>query len=315
MSILTIVAPVFSLIALGLLAARKGLLGEAAWKGLTQFTFTFAMPALLFRTLAGAKPLQASPLLIWVAYFGTTFLVWAAALVATRLVLRRPAADAASIAMTSVYGNIVMLGIPLCLSVYGDAAVAPMAMILSVNTPLLWLCGTLMHVWLSRSGSISLGEIARGLFLDLARNPLIVAIIAGGLWRTAALPIPVPVDATLALLSQAGIPSALVALGASLTGFAIAGQLPTLTLVLVLKLVAMPVIAALVCFGLALPPVVAGVLILFSAMPAGANSFLFASKVGRAVNSASGAAALGTLLSGTTAFVLVAWLRQMHGTQ
>jgi predicted permease len=291
MSILTIVAPVFSLIALGFLAARKGLLGEAAWKGLTQFTFTFAMPALLFRTLAGAKPLQASPLLIWVAYFGTTFLVWAAALVATRLVLRRPAADAASIAMTSVYGNIVMLGIPLCLSVYGDAAVAPMAMILSVNTPLLWLCGTLMHVWLSRTGSISLGETARGLFLDLARNPLIVAIIAGGLWRTAALPIPGPVDATLA------------------------GQLPTLTLVLVLKLVAMPFIAALVCFGLALPPVVAGVLILFSAMPAGANSFLFASKVGRAVNSASGAAALGTLLSGATAFVLVAWLRQMHGTQ
>ena len=58
MHVASIVAPVFALIALGYVAAARGILAPAACQGLATFTFTFAMPSLLFRTLAGAKPLQ-----------------------------------------------------------------------------------------------------------------------------------------------------------------------------------------------------------------------------------------------------------------
>ncbi len=49
-----IVAPVFGLIALGFLLARFAVLSEAAGKGLTEFVFTAAIPALLFRMMVTA---------------------------------------------------------------------------------------------------------------------------------------------------------------------------------------------------------------------------------------------------------------------
>ena len=55
---------------------------------------------------------------------------------------------------------------------------------------------------------------------------------------------------------------------------------------------------------MALPPVAAAVVVLFAAMPTGANAYLFAMRHGRAVNSASGAVALGTMLAIVTTSVI-----------
>ena len=63
--------------------------------------------------------------------------------------------------MGSVYGNIVMIGIPLSLAAFGDAAAAPMALILSINTPLLWIVGTLHMEWAERKEDTSLVRAAR----------------------------------------------------------------------------------------------------------------------------------------------------------
>lgn len=309
MSVAAIVLPVFALIALGYVSARWRWLSEAAQKGLAEFATTLAIPALLFRTVANPTGAAGSPLAIWAAFFGALLIVWGMATLATRAALRRPLDDSAAIAMTSTYGNTVMMGIPLCLSMYGDAAAAPIAIILSIHTLLLWGGATLHHQWVTRAdGGGRVGRLLVDVFVSLIRNPLIMAILAGVAWRTTGLGLaPLP-EKTLALLAQAGIPAALVALGTSLAGFAIKGQGPTLSLVLVLKLLVMPALAALIGLMLALPPVALGVVIVFAAMPAGANAFLFAAKVERAVNSTSGAVALGTLLSIATVSAIVAWL-------
>lgn len=308
MTVLIIVVPVFALIAIGYAAARWRWLSEPAQKGIAEFSATLAIPALLFRTVSASAEMSVGPVRIWIAFFGALGLTWAAALVLTRGVLRRPAIDQASIAMTSTYGNTVMLGIPLCLAVFGEAAAAPIAIILSIHSALLWGFGTLQHQWLIRTGDRDTKAMLFSIGRDLLANPLIVAILAGVLWRLTGLGLaPVP-DRILALLGQAGVPTALVALGTSLAGFAITGQLPTLVLVLALKLVAMPALAALFSILLGLPPAAAGVVILFAGMPSGANAYLFASKVDRAVHSASGAVALSTILSVATVSAMVAWL-------
>jgi malonate transporter and related proteins len=317
MSVATLVLPVFAVIAIGYLAARFALLSAAGQKGLAEFAFSIAIPTFLFRTIATAAPIPFAPGQLWLAFFGPVMIVWLLATVVTVAVLRRPLVDSASIAMTSTYGNTVMLGIPLCLALYGEAAAAPMAIILAVHSPLYWLVGTL-HDQLAKRGTKQAARDQTGtdqtrgvvwtVMLDLARNPLLIAIALGGLWRLTGLGLaPVP-DKIFSLLGQAGVPSALTALGASLAGFGIRGQGPTLGSVIVLKLLVLPAIAALAAIALALPPVAFGVVVIFAAMPAGANAFLFATKVDRAVNSASGAVALGTLLALGSISGVVAWL-------
>jgi malonate transporter and related proteins len=309
MAVLSIVAPIFALIALGFLAARLRYFSEGTQKGLAEFTFGFAMPALLFRTLAAPQDMAISPIPIWLTYFGLSAVIWVLATLVTVSLLKRPMADAASIAMSSVYGNIVMLGIPIVVAMHGPAATAPMAAIIMLNSPVLWLVGTLHLTLADRPENRSFGQAARTTAFELARNPIILGIFAGVLWRFTGLGLAAPVDKTLSLLGQAGIPCALVVLGVSLADFEIKGQLPTLSSILVLKLAVMPAVAWVIATQIVgLPPVAAAVVTIFAATPTGANAYLFATRNGRVVNSASGAVALGTMLSLATISLLIAVL-------
>lgn len=310
MSVLPIVLPIFALIAVGYLAARFGVLSETAQKGISEFAFNFAMPALLFRSLATAPALQPGSGNIAFAYFGGLGILWALATLLTRTALRRPMIDAPTIAMASCFGNIVMIGIPLVLAVVGPAGAAPMAVLLSMQSPLLWFTGILHQQTAEQRGDRSPLQIARDLGRELLRNPLLIAIASGALWRLSGASLPGPIDSSLALLGQAGIPCAQVALGASLTRFAIKGQVPTLSLILGLKLLVLPaVVYALAVWVLALPRTAAEVALIFASMPAGANAFMFAERTGRVVNSTSGAIALGTLLGAATSSLIIATLR------
>ena len=308
MDVLSIVAPVFALIVLGFAASYLGLLSDGSHKALSEFAFGLAVPCLLLRTIATAEFPAVSPIRIWAAYFGAGAATWILASVLTAIALRRPVSDGATIAMGSVYGNIVMLGIPLNLATFGPAAAGPMALILAVNTPLLWLFGTLQMGWGGReaAGGGGSGALALRLVADLARNPIVIGIALGFALRATGLGLPALAEKVLSLVGQAGVPTSLVALGASLRHFRIQGQLPTLTLLCVLKLFVMPAIAWWLAFAVfELPPVAAGVVVLFAAMPAGANVFIFAQRYQRVVNSASGAVAVGSLISVLTASALI----------
>ena len=309
LSLLAIVAPVFGLIGIGYLAGRVKLLREETGAGVSDFAFTIGLPAILFRTVANAELASVSPFGVLAAFFGAAWSVWLLSAVLTKYLLRRPAADAPPIAMSAVFGNTIMLGIPLVLETYGQAAAAPMAVILAVHAALLWMTGTVHMEWVGGAGSETTSGgtgVFAALARDLTRNPIIIAVISGMLWQFTGIKLPGPLDKTLALLAQAGVPCSLFALGLTLVRFRITGEAWTLMTITVLKIVVMPLIAwVLAVRVLHLAPVPAGVVVIFAAVPTGANAFLFASRHGRAVNSASGAVALGTLFAAlTVSFVL-----------
>lgn len=308
-SVIEIVAPVFGLIGIGYLAGRWRIVSEAAAQGIADFAFTLAIPALLCRTIATMELGSLSPGAIWGSFYAAGFLTWAAATIATSLILKRPAADAPAIAMTATFGNTIMLGLPLAMGVYGAQATAVIALILSIHAPIWWLTG-MLHAQASgeRAGQ-SAGGILRGVLGDLARNPIVLGIVAGALWRTSGLALPGALDRLLQLMAQAGVPAALVALGLSLLRFEIKGQVATLASVVALKLIVMPALAWLAAtYVFHLDAVARGVVVIMAAVPTGANAFLFATRLGRAVDSTSGAVALGTLLAAGTASLLVAVL-------
>lgn len=304
--VITVVAPVFVLIAIGYVAGRLRWISDIGAKGLAEFTFNLAIPAMLFRKMATAELPDVTPYALWGAYFGSAVVIWLIATVATVGLLRRTAAEAASISMSASFSNVVMIGMPLCLNLYGEAAAAPIAIIISLHSPLLWTIAS-VHVGLCRQdGKLSFSAIGRDIADELSRNLIILAIIAGTIWRFSGLGFDPLADDIIVLLGQAGIPCALVSLGLSLVGFRIAGQVPTLTMIILLKIVVMPVIAWIVAFHVfGLSPVAAGVVTIFAAMPTGANAYIFAARNGLAPHSASGSVALGTCLSAVAAAAVI----------
>jgi malonate transporter and related proteins len=296
MATVLIVAPVFALIAAGYVAVLFRFVSETANKGISEFAFSIAIPALLFRTIVVSEFPSVSAFSIWGAFYGALALTWIAALLMSS-VLRQQREDGPVFAIGAVYGNIVMLGIPLTLAALGSQAAGPMALILSVNTPLLWLCGTLQMAWIDRKQSGSPASLVLPIILDLARNPIMLALGLGLLWRLTGIGLHPVVDRTVELLAQAGSPTALIALGINLFRFEVRGAKLGIVIMCALKLLAMPAVAWMLAHLLQLPPVVAGVVVLFAAMPTGANAYIFAVQYRRLVNPVSGAVALGTMLA------------------
>ena len=303
------VAPVFSLIALGYLARISGLLQPGTGRGLADFVFTIAMPALLFRTMAGMTLPAGLPVALLAAFFGAMGFSWVLASLASRFTLHRPGIDSAPIAMGAVFGNTVMMGIPLALGHFGEVAAAPLALLIAFHAPLLWLVATFQHESITRGSDAAWGHLIASLARDLARNPILVGIIAGLAWRQTGLAIgPIP-DRVLSLLGQAAVPSALFGLGMSLVGFNIKGHLATIVTITFLKLIVSPLVAWVLAVQVfALDPVWAGVVMILAACPTGANAYLFASRYDRAVGSVSGSIAIGTAISLLTISVLLAGL-------
>ena len=100
--------------------------------------------------------------------------------------------------------------------------------------------------------------------------------------------------------------AALFSLGLSLAAYKIKGQAATLSLIVLVKLLIYPAVAyALAVWVFDLPPLWTSILLLFAAMPVGANAYLFAIRYDRAVNSVSASIAVSTLLAVMTVAALL----------
>ncbi|MEM7775446.1 MAG: AEC family transporter [Pseudomonadota bacterium] len=312
LQIITIVVPVFGLILLGWALVKAGYVSELAGKGLAEFAFKVAMPALLFRAVLGIGEWPSSPLNLVLAYFSAAAIIWILATLLTLFVLKRPAADAASLSMGSTFSNSVMLGIPLALSAFGPEAAAPAALLVSLDSPLLWIAATL-HIASAQAETRGSPIAAiRGILLDLLKNPIVMALVLGSVGRIAGLELPTLVDKTVALIASSAVPAALFALGMSLATYKMAGQGPTLTVICVLKLVAFPALTFVMCvYVFDVRPLWTAIATLFAAMPVGANAYLFAARYDKAVGSVSTAIAVTTAIAVFSVSALLYWLQSV----
>ena len=305
-SILTTVLPVFGLIVLGFAFARFKLVDQATARGLTQFVFTLAIPALLFRTVALTKPQEATPFGLWIAFFGGLALTW----IITGLLARRfaslSASGGAAASMAAGFGNIALLGTPLALAHFGQAAAVPVGLVLSIHAPLLWFAATLHREIARHSGNISFARLGRELFISLAGNAIVLALLAAALWRLTGLGLHPVADRMLSMLSDASVPTALFALGLSLSAYSLRGQWTGMMILIAMKMVLMPVLVFLALrYVVLVPPFWGHVALLLAAMPTGANAFLFAHRNEESVAAVSAAIALGTGLAALTASLLL----------
>jgi malonate transporter and related proteins len=309
LAILNIVAPVFGILGLGFMAAQLRYLSDGAGRVIAEFAFKVAMPALLFRAMLAIGPLPGSPWKLIAAYSGAVAIMWVLTTILTHVLLRRPAIDAPAIAMGVCFGNTVMLGVPLAITAFGPEAAAPVALLISIDTPILWIIATL-HIEAVRRGTSGTGvsplAALRGVIVDLLRNPIVLPLIAGTLWRFTGLGLPKVADRLLEMLGAAAVPAALFSLGLSLAAYEIKGQVRTLSFIVIMKMAVFPaVVFALAWWVFELPSMWIGIVLLFAAMPVGANAFLFAIRYERAVHSVSAAIAVSTAIAVvTTAAVL-----------
>jgi hypothetical protein len=307
-AILTTILPVFGLIALGYLAARFRYITATAAQGLTQFVFNMAIPALLFRTVVMMADQPVSPWPLWGAMFGGLAIVWVVTSLVAARVPELSEAGGASASMATTFGNVALLGLPLSVAHFGQEIAVPVSLILSIHAAVLWFVATAQIETVRQGHMPSWPALFRELTANLARNPIVLSLVAGALWRLTDVGLhPVP-DRLLELLGDGGIPSALVALGLSLASYSLKGQWNAIAILLALKMVLLPVaVWALATHAVSLPPLWIKAAVLLAAMPTGANAYLFAQRYNSGTAPVSGAVTLGTGIAIFTVAALL-WL-------
>lgn len=297
--------PVFALIALGYAAVRRGLIDEAGLKSITLFVFGIASPALLFS--GGTQPHEGGGGAA-LALVGSSMIFYGLLVLAATRLARMSLAEAALFALACVFGNSVMMGIPIIIAAYGTQGVPPLLAILAVQTfAILGMATVVTEIGLNARAPWRriLASTARGLL----RNPIVLAVLAAILWRGLGLPVPEVLRRTLDLLGAAAPPLALFCLGGSLVGLAAAAAWRETLATAVLKLFALPVIVWGAALALRLSPIETAVAVTMAALPTGANAFILARRYATGADRSGSAVVLTTAISILTLSALIAHFR------
>lgn len=290
LSVLAITFPFFALVLCGYLAARGGLLPQAAIPGLNAFVLFFALPCMLYRFGAQTPIGQ----LLDPAAAGVYALCAVALVAATVALTRRRLGwnDAAFGALVAAFPNTGFMGVPLLVALLGPAAAGPAILTMLVDMVFTTsLCIALSQ--LDGAGTHGVAVALRRALRGMLANPMPWAIVLGAVASAAQWRLPAPIDGTLALLAQAASPVALFTIGAVLARSRMqAGHDPGERVaprdylpIALAKLFVHPLLVwaaggAAIAAGLPLSPLAHTALVLAAALPSASNVSLLAERFG-----------------------------------
>lgn len=265
--------PFFAVIGLGYFAGKRGFFSTEATAYLTKFVFYFALSAMLFGFSSNLELGDVVSTDFVFAYLLATTLVYCVGF-AFAMLRKIPVEEAAVEAQCWAIGNVGFLGIPMLGVLMGPEAVGYIMVALALD---LTVFGSLIVLVILGALEGRMRFSVMGiLFLGLAKNPMIVAIVAGLSWSALDIPMPAPFFAFVSLLGAAATPCALFAIGASLAEKT-TERIGTAFWLSFGKLILHPTfvaISALLIFDL--PPYPAAVMIVASALPVAGNIYILA---------------------------------------
>lgn len=299
-ALVTIVLPVFCFIGLGYVIIASRLLTDRAGEAMADFVFTIAIPMLLFRALGTLAMPDVNPWPFWGAYFGGIGVNVAIGYFIVRRAFRRDARVGVIAGMSASYSNVVMVGMPVISQAFGEAGLVTVFLLIAVHLPVMTtLSAVMIEVTEIKAGHKA--DIPRALWrvvLTVAKNPFIIAIILGTLFRNTGLPLEGIPRTVIDRVSDTAIPLALISLGMSLHKYGIRGNVLPAILISAVKLLIMPVVVfVLANYVFVLSPLGVAVAVIAAACPTGANAYLMANRFQTGLAISANTITLSTLVS------------------
>lgn len=298
---------VFGLVALGYVAGATGYLRAETGDALSAFAVGVALPLLLFRTMLGADFQGSAPWALWATYFSAVTVAWTAGHLTTTRIFGRDGQAGVVGGVSSAFSNLVLLGIPFMLGVFGQEGFEILSLIISVHLPTMMMASIILFQLFGpkRSEPMHPVAIVSDFMRKIATNPLIIGIVAGLAWRATGMPLPGIANRFVDALANVAGPVALFAMGLGLRKFGISGNIRPAIALTAIKLFLMPAVALLLAWLFGLPPLPAKVAVAAAGLPSGVNSYLIAMQFGTGQALASNQMTIATACAVVT---LAFWL-------
>ncbi len=306
LDIINIVMPVFSVIVLGWLLRRWGLIDAVFLKQTNRLVYYVCLPLLLFYKIGTAD---------FFANFNARLIIGSIVAVAITFVasyfytvLRKYPDNARGVFSQGAFrGNIAYMGLAITLNAYGETGLTRAGILMGFLVPFLNLFAILALLWPHRGAGTQRG--AGFWFRQVALNPLILASFLGIVWSFLALPVPLVFERSLNIATGMTLPLALLALGGGFSVEKMRGDLIRASLSSCIKTIWMPILAALLLISMGVRGIDLGIGVLVAGTPAATATYIMADQLGGDAELAGTIVMLSTLLSAATYTVALLILR------
>lgn len=296
---LNAIVSIFVMMGVGYAAKKFLALGKNTIRRANSLVFHTLLPLMLFYNIyssdlkGGFRP-QCLALALGVLLV-LFLLTWA-------LVVRvEPANEKRGVMIQASFrSNFLLLGMPLIRELCPGADLATVSVMLAIVVP----CYNVLAVITLetfRGKQIDLANTLKG----IAKNPLILASVAGVLLNLSGLTLPVCLTNPISQLGSSASPVALLLLGAEFEFRDVGRYRRELSLCVLLRLVVFPAAALTLAAAAGLRGPEFAVLISMFATPAAVSSFSMATQMGGNPELAAGAVTVSTLLSAGTMFLWI----------
>ncbi|HEX3074403.1 MAG TPA: AEC family transporter [Ignavibacteriales bacterium] len=206
------IAPVFLIILAGFVFRRLNMLDDNFIDLSSKLVFKVSLPALIFAELSQTnfkEEFSASEIIF--IYAGT--LISFAASWALASLLTKDPKDKGPFIQGAFRGNYVIVGLAIIENLLGDGGLAQASLYLAFLLPAYNILAVLaLALPMRKERAVSLS----GLFLEILKNPLIIAVVLSILFAAINLKFPEPIMRAFDYLGSLSLPLALIGIGGSL---------------------------------------------------------------------------------------------------
>lgn len=298
-ALIEVILPVFLVIGFGYVAAWRGLFSDSAVDGVMRFAQNFAVPVLLFKSIASLDLAASFDLSLFGAFYIGAFTGFGICFAGARWWLRRPLPDCVAIGFAGLFSNSLLLGLPITERAFGPDALAGNYAIISMHSPLLYGFGiTFMELVRSQGQGLSRSALSAQVIRAIFSNPLVLGISAGVVVNLSGIAQPEVMTAAVDMMARSALPAALFGLGGVLVRYKPEGDARAIAMVCLASLVAHPAVTWILgqhVFDLDVAQFRSAVLT--AAMAPGANAYMFAHMYGAGRRVAASSVLIATALS------------------
>lgn len=287
-----IVLPVFLVIALGYLLRRLQLLDEPFLFQTNRLVYVVFLPLLLFYKISQAD---------FTSYFNGPLVVGSSLIIVVGFTLSylygwirgySPPVHG-SFCQGAFRGNLAYIGLSICLNAYGDDGLTRAGILMGFLVPVLNLFAVLAFLLSARKQATD--ENRPNWATQLLLNPLIIASFIGLIWSYFSLPLPQILHRGLQITTGLTLPLALIAIGGSFSMARLKGDLRCAGLSSAIKLLLLPLLAALLLSMMGVTGTDLAIGILLAGTPAATATYIMAHQLNGDAELAGSIVMLSTL--------------------
>lgn len=279
----------FSLIFIGIILKRKGIISDAGQKTLSNLTVNVILPCNIIESFLSGIDVSEEFIKNCMAAFFISLVIQIFSIVFGKYFFCKERPERRNI---FTYGLIVsnssFIGIPIINALYGGLGVLYTSIFQIPVRITMWTSGLALFTDVDRKEA----------YKKVVRHPCIIAIIIGVVLMICPLKLPTFIDDTLAGISKCMVPISMLTIGAMLSNSKIKQLLdPSVLYYCLIRLIVYPLLIRTILCTLHVDPLLTNVTVLLTAMPMAGTTAILADKYGCDSQFASQVIFESTLLS------------------